>query len=232
MDRMPQIPFAQSPQSSQASLFLNPDRRCKCVVVLDNSGSMDGARIDELNRGFRALQRDISADAVASKRVEIAVITFGPVRVAQPFTTVDRLSMPDIVAENDTPMGGAVTAALKLIEDRKRDYRTAGVPYFRPWMFLVTDGLPTDDITAAARAVRQAEASKSLTFFGVGVEQADMAELGKFSTRPPLKLQGLEFGKMFQWLSASLRSTSRSAPGQQVHLTNPTTGPDAWAVSA
>ena len=226
MDAMPQMPLGQS------NLFLNPDRRCPCVLVLDNSYSMHGTKIDQLNRGFQELQADVSKDLVALKRIEIAVTTFGPVRVAQPFTTVDRLSMPPLVADNDTPMGGAVMTALKLLEDRKADYRQNGVPYFRPWMFLVTDGLPTDDITAACRAVRQAEASKGLTFFGVGVDTADMAELAKFSTRAPLHLKGLSFPQMFLWLSSSLKSVSRSAPGQQVPLANPTAGPGAWAVSA
>ena len=185
--------------------------------------------IDQLNNGVAAFQTDVSRDMVALKRIEIAVVTFGPVTVAQPFTTVDRLAMPPLVADNDTPMGGAVTAALKLLDDRKKDYRAAGVPYFRPWMFLVTDGLPTDDISAASRAVKQAEASKALSFFGVGVDTADMVELGKFSTRPPLHLNGLSFPQMFLWLSSSLKSISRSTPGQAVPLANPTAGPGAWA---
>jgi uncharacterized protein YegL len=102
------------------------------------------------------------------------------------------------------------------------------VPYFRPWMFLITDGIPTDDVSVASRAIKQAEASKSLSFFGVGVDTADMVELGKFSSRPPLHLNGLSFPQMFLWLSSSLKSISRSTPGQAVPLANPT-GPGGWA---
>ena len=216
MDAMPQVPFAQS--GGNSSLFLNTEPRCACALVLDNSYSMHGPKIDQLNTALIEFQNSLSRDLLALKRVEIAIVTFGPVRVAQPFTTVDRLSMPPLVADNDTPMGEAVTTALKLIDDRKASYRQAGVPYFRPWMFLLTDGLPTDDISAACRAVQRAEASKSLSFFGVGVDTADMAQLAKFSTRPPLHLNGLAFGPLFQWLSASLKAISRSVPGQSVAL--------------
>lgn len=219
MDAMPQVPFAQS--GGNASLFTNSEQRCACSLVLDNSYSMHGTKIDQLNRAIVDFQNSLSRDLLALKRVEISVVTFGPVRVAQPFTTVDRLAMPALVADNDTPMGEAVTTALKLIEDRKASYRQAGVPYFRPWMFLLTDGIPTDDISAACRAVQRAEASKSLAFFGVGVDTADMAQLGKFSSRPPMHLNGLDFGPMFQWLSASLKAISRSVPGQNVPLPPP-----------
>jgi uncharacterized protein YegL len=222
MDAMPQVPLGQS------NLFLNPDRRCPCVLVLDNSYSMHGPKIDQLNNGVAAFQNDVSRDMVALKRIEIAVVTFGPVKVAQPFTTVDRLAMPPLVADNDTPMGAAVMTGLQLLEDRKRDYRQQGVPYFRPWMFLITDGIPTDDVSVASRAIKQAEASKSLSFFGVGVETADMIELAKLSSRSPLHLNGLSFPQMFLWLSSSLKSISRSTPGQAVPLANPT-GPGGWA---
>lgn len=226
MDAMPQVPLAQQ------NLFKNPDRRCPVLLMLDTSGSMDGAKIDQLNRGFEQFKADVSRDLVALKRIEVAVVTFGPVRIAQHFVPVDQLSLPQFTAHGDTPMGQAVETGLKLLEDQKALYKQAGVPYFRPWAMLTSDGYPTDNISAACRAVRQAEASKGLTFWGVGVDPADMAELAKFSTRPPLLLSGLAFPQMFQWLSASVRSISRSVPGQQVPIANPTQGAGAWAVSA
>ena len=33
-------------------LIENPSPRCACMVVLDTSGSMDGARIHQLNEGL------------------------------------------------------------------------------------------------------------------------------------------------------------------------------------
>lgn len=216
MDAMPQVPLGQS------NLFLNPDRRCPCVLLLDTSYSMDGDKIDQLNLGLEAFQRAISTDLVALKRVEIAVVTFGGgVTVAQPFTTVDRLSMPRLTAEGDTPMGEAILKGLDLLADRKRDYQAAGVPFFRPWVWVISDGASTDDLSRARTAVKKAEASSSLSFFAVGVDNADMRELSSLSSRSALLLKGVDFPKMFEWLSHSLKSVSRSVPGSNVPLTSP-----------
>jgi uncharacterized protein YegL len=222
MDAMPQVPLGQS------NLFLNPDQRCPVVVLKDRSYSMLGARITQLNAGFQSFVTDVSADAIALRRVDIAVVTYGPVQIAQPFTTADRLSMPALTADADTPMGEAIMTAIKLLDDRKKDYRQAGVPYFRPWIFNITDGAPTDDIRPAEAAIRQGEANKSFSMFNVGVENADMGQLARLSSRPPLHLNGLAFRQMFLWLSHSLRSVSRSTPGVNVPLVNPI-GPGGWA---
>lgn len=184
MDALPQVPLGQS------NLFLNPDRRCPCLLLLDTSYSMHGDKIDQLNLGLQALQNDLSSDLVALKRVEIAAVTFGPVKVAQPFTTADRLSMPTLHADNDTPMGEAILQGLDLLANRKRDYQAAGVPYFRPWVFLISDGASTDDLGKARAAIRKAEAAKSLSFFAIGVDNADLNELSSLSWVPRIKSGG------------------------------------------
>ena len=93
---------------------------------------------------------------------------------------------------------------------------------------MISDGEPTDSITAAAKLVRSGEAKKSFMFYAVGVENADIVKLAALAVRRPLRLKGLSFGQLFVWLSDSLSSVSRSQISDTPELTNPA-APDGWA---
>jgi uncharacterized protein YegL len=219
-----QKPFGTS------NFALNPEPRCPCLLLLDVSGSMAGKPINQLSGGLKAFREELVGDELASKRVEIACITFGgAVDVATGFETAPAFQPPWLKAQGETPMGGAITSGIELVRLRKEAYRSNGIAFYRPWIFLITDGAPTDKWASAAKQVKEGEAAKAFAFFAVGVEGADMEVLRQIAVRAPLKLKGLQFQSLFQWLSNSMKSISRSTPGDEVPLKNPTEGPDGWA---
>lgn len=222
MSDFEQIPFVD------VDLAENPEPRCPCVLIVDTSSSMDGQKIDQLNAGLRAFAEELRTDSMASKRVEVAIVSFGPVRVLSHFETADTFHPPHLEANGDTPMGAAVAEAARLIADRKAVLRANGNTPYRPWAFLITDGAPTDDISAARAMIAEAEANKSIVFYAVGVDTADLDKLATLSVRKPLRLKGMSFRELFVWLSNSLKTVSRSQPGEKLKLENPA-APDGWA---
>lgn len=143
-----------------------------------------------------------------------------PFDAHQAFVTADQFMPPALDASGETPLGEAVSRALALLRERKEIYKQNGLDYFRPWIFTITDGRPTDrGWEAVAEQVRQEETRKGVVFYGVGVEGADLEVLGRFSaSRPPLKLKGLAFNELFTWLSKSLSAIAHSRPGEQAPL--------------
>jgi uncharacterized protein YegL len=240
---------------SDIALASNPEPRCPCVLLVDNSASMlavvanpgsdtgetvirDGqtyrvvssgtTRLDLVNEGLKAYQLDLLKDDLAPQRVEVSIITFGgKVSTVVPFTSAHDFVAPTLDATGETPMGEAIVKAIEAVEERKKVYRGNGLHYYRPWIFLITDGEPTDDWLRAAEKVRECEANKKIAFFAVGVEGANMETLQKISVRRALNLKGYSFREMFLWLSQSQRRVSHSRPGEEDQLS--IESPAGWA---
>src|SRR5262249_15464212 len=152
-------------------------------------------------QGLQTFQTDLAEDPLASRRVEVAVVGFGKAGVTQvqDFVTADQFTPPTLSADGKTPMGEAIELALDLVDRRKGDYKENGISYYQPWVLLITDGAPTDDWKAAAQRVQSETAARRLTFFAVGVQNADMEVLSQITPRT-LKLDGLRFDDLFVWL--------------------------------
>jgi len=207
----------------------NPEPRCPCVLLLDTSGSMKGEPVEALNKGLQAFKTDLGKDPLASRRVEIAVVTFdNEIKVAQDFVTVDNFQPPTLEAQGQTFMGGGIQKALDLVQARKSQYRANGVAYYRPWVFMITDGEPQGEpesvVQNATQRLMKEESEKRVAFFAVGVENANMDRLKQMVVRAPVKLIGLNFVEMFVWLSRSMEKVAQSRTDEQVALP-----PPGWA---
>jgi uncharacterized protein YegL len=204
----------------------NPEPRCACVLLLDTSGSMQGEPINALNQGLLTFKQGLIKDPLASRRVEVAIVTFdSEAKVVQDFVTADQFEAPKLTAQGQTFMGGGINKALDLIQSRKATYRQNGVSYYRPWAFMITDGEPQGEpdhiVLQASQRLKTEEAGKKVAFFAVGVENASMEKLRELVVRTPVKLIGLNFVEMFVWLSKSMEAVSQSRTDEQVALPPP-----------
>jgi uncharacterized protein YegL len=220
----------------QKDLVDNPTARLPVTLLLDTSGSMlTDNRIGELNEGIRLFFNSILEDEVTKYSVELSIITFGRVvtklldfsNIERQFIDFQRI-MPLTVKNvtDGTPMGEAVELAIKLLNERKTEYQISGIEYYQPWLVLMTDGQPTDNINNAATVTSSMINDEKLSLFPIAIGAgANLIELARFSPkREPLKLRGLNFREFFEWLKESAKSTSQSTPGQTINLT-----PPGWA---
>lgn len=204
------------------------DRRLLLLLVLDISAFMRGEKINRLNSWMELLKSDLCNEPGATNSVEIAVVTFGPVMVALPFTAADRLSLPLPVADTDAPMGEAIMKSLQLIHGRTEAHRSGGIPYWRPWMLLVGQGVSTDDTTAARTAIHEAQASKHLNVVAAGFEATDLTALERFSVNPAFQLEALRLPLLLMGLPLiPLVRKEREGTPQRAILASP----GAWASS-
>lgn len=210
----------------------NPEPRCPVVLLLDTSDSMAGEPIEQLNEGIATFKYEVEKDTLAALRVEVCLITFGSdVTCVQDFTTIDDFTAPRLHPKGYSPLGGALELGLEKVLNRVATYKNNGIPYYRPWIFLITDGAPTDGMKwyEAGQEAQALERRGLLNMFLIGVEGADMAVLSKIASpdRPPLKLQALKFNALFRWLSSSVRRVSSSTVASSDMITLPSVA--GWA---
>ena len=200
----------------------NANERTPCVLVLDCSGSMRGEPIKQLNIGLKALEKELKEDIDASSRVQLLIIkAFGKDEIEISADWIDAMNFtaPEMVAGGLTPLGKAMETALKKIEEQKDLYDNCGITSKRPWIFLISDGEPTDyDWESIAKKCCEAHEHNKVIIHTVGTEGANLDKLGKFSKIPPKRLSGLKFTEFFLWLSRSVSCISIAAPNASALL--------------
>jgi len=203
----------------------NFEQKCLCVFVLDVSGSMRGEPINALNAGLKDFHKDIYEDDTKSQKIEISIIAFNDkVKTIQEPALVEDFTMPTLTANGSTAMVDAVNEAIDKVVARKQWYKDNGVPYYRPWIILMTDGEPDEfqDIIGLAMKIKDDTANKRYQFMPIAVEGANMDIMKQIaSTIPPMKLKETKFNDFFQWLSNSFGTIVNSHEGERVSFEKP-----------
>jgi uncharacterized protein YegL len=200
----------------------NANERTPCILVLDCSGSMRGEPIKQLNIGLKTLEKELKEDIDASSRVQLLIIKAhgkDEATISSDWTDAMNFSAPEMEAKGLTPLGKAMELALNKIEEQKCLYDSCGITSKRPWIFIISDGEPTDyDWEFSAEKCRVAQKNKKVVIHAVGTEDANLEKLGKFSTLSPKRLTGLKFTEFFLWLSRSVSCVSKASPNTSIQI--------------
>lgn len=194
-----------------------------CVLLLDTSGSMYGDPIESLNRAINDFKEQTSTDELAQKRVDIAIIEFNDsARVVQDFTPLSQMQPVTLSAGGLTAMGEGINLAIDKVKERNRFYNSMGTPCFKPWIFMITDGAPTDDIESARQRIIDEESKGThgkLKFWAVGVPGYSKETLTSLTKRC-IALNEASFNGIFNWLSESMVTISVSRVDENPQLSN------------
>ena len=193
------------------------------MLVLDCSFSMAKSGAIGQLRGLSLLERSLKGDDDTADGVQIAVIRMGgwdEVTELTGFVDAADFQAPAVEANGSTPLGSAVDRAMMMIEEQKQRYRQNGISYKRPWLWVMSDGAPTDEWQYVAQRARDAQTDKRFTLWAIGIgDQAPLEVLKAFTNGDRcFRLAERNIRDMFEFMSASMSAGSRAAAGQQIAL--------------
>lgn len=185
-------------------------RRLPVYLVLDVSGSMNGEPIEAVRNGMQILASTLRTDPYALETAFLSVIVFdGTARQAVPLTELMSFQPPTIDAGSTTALGAALTLTKDCIEREVEKTTAESKGDWKPLVFIMTDGMPTDDWKVGLAEFRKAKTGmviacaagpnadtnllKQITDTVVALDTADSSTIGAF----------------FRWVSASISTSSK-----------------------
>ena len=191
-------------------------RRLPVYLLLDCSGSMSGAPIVAVNEGMELLARELNADPMTRKTACISLIRFATTAAQDQLVPVDQFVAPTLSAGGSTAMGAAFQLLATSIQSDLIATTTTQRGDYRPLVFLLTDGEPTDTWRNAVSALKALRGSQKPTIValgcGSGVNGAMLAEVTEeVYLMANVTPDGLR--KFFQLITGSIVSASQAAGG-------------------
>ncbi|MDR2198744.1 MAG: VWA domain-containing protein [Deltaproteobacteria bacterium] len=203
-------------------------RKLPVYLLIDVSGSMYGEPIESTRLGIQTLHKSLRQEPQAMEMGFLSVITFeSVVKQAVPLTEVSRFQPPELEASGGTSLGEALKFVTQCAQrevqtsspDRKGD--------FKPMVFIMTDGMPTDDVDSGLREFQSYK-------WGIVVAcaagpDADVSVLQKIAGPNVLYMANTDsnsFKAFFKYVTTSIVTSSKkvdagSQPGELSELPPP-----------
>jgi uncharacterized protein YegL len=189
-------------------------RRLPVYLLLDCSGSMSGAPIEAVRQGLKALLMDLKSDPQAIETAFLSVITFdSSAQQLVPLTELMSFKEPKLEASGTTALGQGLTLLEQCI-DREVSKTTATTKGdWKPLVFIMTDGQPTDSWEAAAASLKNKKLGNIIACAaGDGADSSLLKQITEtvveLNTLTPDALKAF-----FKWVSSSISLTSSSVNG-------------------
>ena len=190
-----------------------------CLFLLDTSGSMiNGDAITSLNASINRFKEEVCKDERTKKILDVAIVEFNnSARLVQNWQPVAYMEPVNLIANGGTDMEGGLKMAIDMVRERSHFYyAVAGTVPYKPWIVMITDGYPNTSIDKIAADIAELEDNDKLHLWSLAVEGADESILNKLcGGKRVLKLKGHDFSNFFDWVNMSMRSISRSTPGEK-----------------
>jgi uncharacterized protein YegL len=211
MENLEQREFNDPPKIINAS-----ESHMALAFLLDTSSSMSGDPIRELNAGLNRFKTEVCKDKQTRDILDVAIIEFNSTHsVVQDFVPVEYMEEINLAASGGTYLSPAVETALDMVNDRSKFYKNSGSVPYKPWVILISDGAPLDDISGAIKRIKDMEEYGKVSFRSLGVEGYDAKVLHDLSGPKVMKLTGTDFTSFFDWVAKSMRSVSQSSPHEK-----------------
>ncbi|KAA9002786.1 VWA domain-containing protein [Affinibrenneria salicis] len=180
-------------------------RRLPVYLLLDTSGSMTGEPIEAVKNGVQTLLSTLRQDPYALETAYVSVITFdSTARQAVALTDLINFKAPELTASGTTAFGEALTLLSACIEREVHKTTAETKGDWRPLIFIMTDGSPTDDWRDGVSAFKN---TRTGVVVACAAGQAAETKVLKEITEIVLQLDTADSSTIkafFKWVSASI----------------------------
>lgn len=192
-------------------------RRLPIYFLVDVSESMVGTPIEEVQNGMRTIIQNLRVDPYALETVFVSILAFaGKATTLSPLTELYKFYPPTFPIGGGTSLGAGLELLMSSIDKDVQPTTFDSKGDWKPIIFLFTDGVPTDNYTAAFKKWNSSYRKRcNLVAVSLG-NDADTSVLGQL-TEDVLILKRTDaesFNKFFKWVTASIKTTSLSVNEQ------------------
>lgn len=194
-------------------------RRLPVYLLLDTSGSMSGEPIEAVKNGVQVMISSLRQNPQAIETAFLSVITFdSTARQIIPLTDLGSFQMVDIRATGTTALGDALRIVSNCIDNEVRKTTAETKGDWKPLVFIMTDGIPTDDWQSGLREFQKRKTAYTVACAaGSGADTTVLKQI----TENLVSLDTADsqsIAKFFAWVTASIgvSSTKVEDAGKEV----------------